>query len=401
MVLSKLLKNDSAFAFFASALSKTIVTAYLFYQSFYLNKIDFGNLSYFRSISMSAIFLGAFGLGPTIIYYFSNKEKEYYSLLLSLIRVFPLISFLVVFIYVRNVFDFDILNFWNFAIASLALFTSLNLNLQSLYYAEYKHKKFSLYSIIGSAVLIVIGLPLTYSIGLKGAFLGFLISQMLTTIFLGKTILFSKFKIEFDQKFIEVFKFAIPITLSALFVYPTFFLLKSIIKNNSGIEFVGSFEIADQMRMILMFVPSTIGLILFPKMYALTKEQTFNLLKKVFFISLSFVVLSSTFLLLLKDFIIEEVLFKYKDSFYPILYMNFSILFSSLSVFLGNIFIKKKLVWLSFMSNFTWATITVLSGLVLLKSFEPVEATSLGILLGYFSLLIFQLVYIKFLKIEL
>jgi O-antigen/teichoic acid export membrane protein len=400
-MLSKLLKNDSAFAFLASVLSKTIVTAYLFYQSFYLNKIDFGNLSYFRSISMSAIFLGAFGLGPTIIYYFSNKEKDYYPLLLSLIRVFPLISFLVVFIYVKNVFDFDVFNFWNFTIASLALFTSFNLNLQSLYYSEFKHKKFSLYSIIGSLALIIIGLPLTYSIGLKGAFLGFLISQMLTSICLGKTVLFSQFKIEFDQKLLEVFKFAIPIALSALFVYPTFFLLKSIIKNNSGIEFVGSFEIADQMRMILMFVPSTIGLILFPKMYALTKEQTFNLLKKVLVISLSFVVLSSTFLLLFRDFIIEEILYKYKDSFYPILYMNFSILFSSLSVFLGNVFIKKKLVWLSFMSNFSWATITILSGLILLKSFEPVAATSLGILLGYFSLLLFQLVYIKFLKIEL
>lgn len=401
MNLNKLLKNDSAFAFLASALSKTIVTVYLFYQSFYLNKVDFGNLSYFRSISMSAIFLGAFGLGPTIIFYFSNKKKEYYPLLLSLIRVFPLISFLVVFIYVKLVFNFDVLNFWNFVVAFLALFTSLNLNLQSLYYAEFKHKQFSIYSILGSLALIVIGLPLTYCLGLKGAFLGFLISQILTCIGLGRSILFSAIIIKYDFRLKEVFKFAIPIALSALFVYPTFFLLKSIIKNNSGIEFVGSFEIADQMRMILMFVPSTIGLILFPKMYALTKEQTFNLLKKVFLISLGFVVLSSAFLLFFKDFIIENVLYKYKDSFYPILYMNFSILFSSLSVFLGNIFIKKKLVWLSFMSNFTWATITVLSGFVLLKNFDPVTATSLGILLGYFSLLLFQLIYIKFLKIEL
>jgi O-antigen/teichoic acid export membrane protein len=400
-MILKYLKRDSSIAFIASAFSKTIVTAYLFYQSYYLDKVDFGNLAYYRSISMSAIFIGVFGLGSTIIYYYSKKKIEYYGLLLTLMRIFPLVSFLVVFTYVKVAYELDLWNFWSFVIGFLALFTSLNLNLQSLYYAKLQHKEYSMYSILGSLSLILIGLPLSLYFGLKGAFLGFLCSQIITTIGLGRKILWSKMIFKMDKQLIEILKFASPIALSALFVYPTFFLLKSIIKNNSGIEFVGSFEIADQIRMILMFVPATIGLIVFPKMYDLSKKETLKLLRKVILLSFGFVALSTIGLFLFKDLITEVILYKYKDSFYPILFMNFSILFSSLSVFLGNIFIKRKLVWLSFLSNFIWAVITVSSGFILLKFYEPVAATSLGILFGYFSLLMFQVIYIKNSKIQI
>lgn len=400
-MILKYFKRDSSIAFIASAFSKTIVTVYLFYQSYYLDKVDFGNLAYYRSISMSAIFIGSFGLGSTIIYYYSKKKIEYYGLLITLMRIFPLVSFLVVFTYVKIAYELDLWNFWSFVIGFLALFTSLNLNLQSLYYAKLQHKEYSMYSILGSLSLILIGLPLTLYFGLKGAFLGFLCSQIITTIGLGRKILWSKMIFKIDKQLIEILKFASPIALSALFVYPTFFLLKSIIKNNSGIEFVGSFEIADQVRIILMFVPTTIGLIVFPKMYDLSQKETLKLLRKVILLSFGFVALSTIGLFLFKDLITEVILYKYKDSFYPILFMNFSILFSSLSVFLGNIFIKRKLVWLSFLSNFIWAVITVSSGFILLKFYKPVAATSLGILFGYFSLLMFQVIYIKNSKIKI
>ncbi len=291
----------------------------------------------------------------------------------------------------------------------LLIFGSINsIQLGSLY--GFKDFKSAAINQISSAFiefpLVLLGL---YFYGLVGAFLGsgtsaainvFLNKMTLNNVYLKYGI--HKKSIVFKKNFYKILQFTIPAAFSSFLVVPIFWYLRSTILRNAGFKELALFEIADQWRMLILFVPLNLSRVLLPYLSSLEGEKNLTKSRQVFKYMVVINAVTSFFIALIVFVFANKILNLYGPNYNdirPIIILAVSTIFSSAADVIGQRIVSKSQTWTGMIFNCLWAVNVLLLNKVLIDHFSAPISVSCAILASYFLHAILQIIYtLKFQK---
>ena len=173
-------------------------------------------------------------------------------------------------------------------------------------------------------------------------------------------------------------------------VTPALFVIRSILIRHNSYSELATFEVADQWKVILLFIPSTISQIVLPILSSIKKEQTF---KKTVRMNIYIAAIVSGILALLtivfSNFIISFYGADYTNT-YPLILLTLSTIFSSISNVIEMSIYSKDKMWISFTMSIIWAIILI----VLSIYFENIGLASTGLALSVFLSYVIKSIYI-------
>lgn len=374
-----------------------------------LGKELFGELGMVRTTIGMFIVLGAAGIGVTATRYISlyrDKEKSHAASIYKLSTYFSWIVGLfisaLVFYFSRTISTTS-LNTpdlkYAVELGSIMLLLSIVNGAENGTLVGFEDfRSIATNTFIGSlaeSTLMIIG---AYYYKLEGAILGFG-AGILVLYLLNKFASRKNFKrqdiIIKDQKILAtdwklIYRYSIPATLSALTVTPALFVIRSILIRHNSYSELATFEVADQWKVILLFIPSTISQIVLPILSSIKKEQTF---KKTVRMNIYIAAMVSGILALLtivfSNFIISFYGADYTNT-YPLILLSLSTIFSCISNVIEMSIYSKDKMWISFTMSIIWAIILI----VLSIYFENLGLASTGLALSVFLSYVIKSIYI-------
>tara|TARA_R110002050_G_scaffold276107_1_gene421290 strand:- start:13115 stop:14455 length:1341 start_codon:yes stop_codon:yes gene_type:complete len=288
--------------------------------------------------------------------------------------------------------------------AVMLFFSSLNaVQLGTLYgFSDYKQIAInSLISAICEILFLSIG---AYYYGVKGAILGsgfsFIIFYFLNYFSLKKHYRIHNFTFKRHLKLSDfdiIWQFAIPAALSSFLVVPSLWFIKSILVRKSGFSELSIFDIAEQWRMLILFIPYSVGRIVLP--FLSKFEGVGNINKQVSTIKKMIIlnVLITIALTLLIFCFSEYIMNFYGQDFVnelPLILMSISTIFSSVANVVGQVIASKSKMWIGFVFNLFWSIVLIVSSTYFLNLGYGATALASAILLSYFLHSIIQVFYV-------
>src|SRR5690606_21167206 len=261
----------------------------------------------------------------------------------------------------------------------------------------------SLYASICEITLITLG---AYHYGVEGAVIGIGISFLFYYIINNYSIRkhYKTYDLSFSNKpeisdFRIIWEFAIPAALSSFLVVPVLWYIKTLLVRDSGFGEVALFDIADQWRMLILFIPLSIGRIILPFLAKyegnseVTKQRV--VIKKMILINVVITGLISILIWVLAPYVLGLYGGGY-DNTMPLIIMSISTVFSSVANVVGQAIASKSKMWIGFGFNLFWAAILILSTIELLNLSLGANALAYAMLISYLFHSIAQYLYLKY-----
>lgn len=333
----------------------------------------YGQLGILRSTLNFFVVFAGFGLGNTASKYISlYKNTDLWEARrifdISLLFNFFLASVLslAVFVFAKEI------SIWSFNDATLSgelrisafllFFATMNGVLSGSLAGFQEFKKIAkntflsaiiqtLFSIIGGCFFGVSGALIGFGLGYFFLFIAHKIAIDKCWNGERRTVHFKDF-LETDKTFL--WSFSLPTAFSSFIVMPVFWWGKTFLIKNANFEEMAAFDVADQWRLIILFVPTALMQIVLP---ALTLSKKEEFIKKISFnIKLNLI---CTLLVMLPVIIFSKnILSLYGKEYVKVelfIVLILSALFSSVSSVMGLALASKGKMWIGFLFNLFWA----------------------------------------------
>lgn len=414
---SKEFLSGSVWILFGTSFSKLIILLSGIIVANILGKIGYGELGMIRSSINMFIVVASVGLGTTgtkyIAQYLENDRNKVEKSI-QVIRIFSVGSallasgLLVIFSeYIATVMlEAPHLTRVTQLGGIMLLFSSLNASQSGILYGFRDYRAVavnSLFSSLFEITLITLG---AYYYGVEGAVIGIGISFLLYYIINNYSIRkhYKNYSLNFSANpeigdFKLIWEFAIPAALSSFLVVPVLWYIKTLLVRDSGFGEVALFDIADQWRMLILFIPLSVGRIILPFLakYEGKNESVKqrNLVKKMIIANVLITGFISLIVFLLGPYILRLYGNEY-NNIVPLVVMSFSTIFSSIANVVGQAIASKSKMWIGFGFNLFWAAILILSTIELLNLSLGANALAYAMLISYLFHSIAQYFYLKY-----
>jgi O-antigen/teichoic acid export membrane protein len=209
-----------------------------------------------------------------------------------------------------------------------------------------------------------------------------------------------QFNLNFNLKIIDkeslfiLLNYTIPTALSSFVVVPTFWFLKSLIVKFDGFEKMAEFEVADQWRLFLLFIPITISQFLLPLVSGMLDKKSD--VKIIFSYTLAINFIATFFLFIVMYYIGKPLLLLYGENYSTGLFtiLCFSTIFSALSNVLGQYLGSVSKMWVGLVFNLFWAVLVIFLTLTLSASNSYSYSSAYSILIASSILAFLQMGYV-------
>jgi PST family polysaccharide transporter len=279
---------------------------------------------------------------------------------------------------------------------------SLNLVLLNILNGLRQIKRFVLINLIGNIFSLFITLLLFYFYELEGVLLGFCINQsiaILPTLFFVhkdwwmKLNFLAKIRWAISQK---LFRFSVMALASALTVPITFFLIRTLINNELGVEKAGLWESLVRLSSVfLMILGASYSTYLLPTFSSLNKNDLQKELVKVYKIVVPVSIIGIASIFLMRTIIIKIL---YSDEFLPIKDLLFYQLLGdgikAISLVTGYLIIAKSMTKAYVINEMIQITVYLLIAYFLLKE-HGLKGVAIAHLVTALSCFIFQLILFR------
>lgn len=408
--------NGAFWSILGSVISQGLILFASIFIARILGKSTYGEFSIIRStLSMFAVF-GGLGIGMTATKYvaeFKSKDKQKAGRIIglsSLISIFVgfiiaiSILFLSPFISEKTINAPHLTN--ELRISSfILLFITINGSQTGILAGYESFKSIARISLISGIITFPVQIVFTLLFGLTGAIWGYGFNYIILWFLNYRAVrsVSRKYKIKIDyknswQEHQVLINFSLPTVLSGLLVSPVMWISNAILVNQpKGYEELAIFDIGNQWRNIILFIPAALGKIVLPLFSSSNNEiNKFNIILKIniilnFIISLFFAVIISLFSSL--------IITAYGNDFYNgqsvIIILALSSVLISVNNVIGQSIAGIGKMWIGLFFNFIWAIFLI--GFQLL--FQSYNMGAIGMSLAYFIsylvLTFIQYFYIK------
>lgn len=415
--LNKKIFEHSFWILSGNIVSKFILLIATILMARYLDKDEYGQFGIIKStILMFSMFAGL-ELGMTATKYISQyrlSDKKKVERIVGLSNLFAIIISLLVSLLVY-IFSKEIavqINspslYAEIRISSFILFfSSLNGIQNGILAGMEKFKELSINNaiagVLSSAALVITSKYFGLDAVVIAFGSNFLILFILNFIAL-KKYFYSEFDIKLSNKEnfgeLEVlWKFSLPAILAGLMVGPvTWFCNYLLINQSRGYEQMANFDIANQWRNTILFIPAALAQIALPLLSSSVsnKKEYRNIFNKNLKINIYIGLLLVTIFILFSPLIIYFYGNKYQDALIPIIVMFITTGFITVNNVIGQAIASQGKMWLGFYVNLIWAIVLIISCYILVVEYQ-LGATGICIayLISYILHTLIQFIYIK------
>ena len=414
--IAQRLANGAFWSLTGTAVSKLIVLISGIICAHILGKAEYGELGMVRSTINLFIAIGGAGLGATATKYISEfrfsdrfRITSIYLITNCFAVLFGALVCLLFFVS-SDYLSANYLHAQNLSLSikvgSLLLFVSILDSAQNGTLMGFEDfKSIALNTFMGSifeSLFMILG---AYYCGVMGAILGFGVGYVV--IFIAN---FYSIKKNFNILNLSVsltsinyndlrllYKYSLPAALAGILVGPVFWVVRSMLVRHDGFEELAVYEVADQWKIMLLFIPGTLSQIVLPILSSLssTESKTFwNVLKINMFLNGGIATLMAIIICLISPFILY--LYGYSDdSLMPLIFLSLSTIFTALASVVGASISSKGQMWIGFGFNFVWAIMVVFFSYIFVNQGMKATGIALAILVAYFFHTLFQAIYVK------
>ncbi len=262
----------------------------------------------------------------------------------------------------------------------------------------------NLYSSICKGGTSVLG---AYFYGVDGAILGlglgFSLQCFMNHFFIRKEL--QKEQIHLSIKYLKLedfqifYKFGVPLALASILYGPIFWYIKEMLVKTNGYETLAIYEVADQWRLIILFVPLTISQIVLPILSSVLNqgEKTYwKVLKLNLGINMLVSFLISLVVCLFSGLIMSFYGKEFNDH-WTISLLALSTIFGSASHILGLAIAARDKAWTHFFFSLLFASLLLgLSRLFIVELLWSSVGLASACLLAYIIYSIIQYIYLYF-----
>ena len=215
---------------------------------------------------------------------------------------------------------------------------------------------------------------------------------------------YSDFKVNiFSKENLEelevLWKFSLPAILAGLMVGPVTWVCNYLLVNQvNGYNQMANFDIANQWRNTILFIPSALAQIVLPMLSSSIENKSdyyeifYKNLKLNFYLGLLLVIFFS----LISPIIVKFYGSEYSDALYPLILMFVTAFFITINNVIGQAIASQGKMWFGFQLNLVWAFfIIVLSYIFIVYQGLGAIGLSLAYLLSYLIHTIIQYFFAK------
>lgn len=402
-----------------TALAKGILLISSIFLAHILGVKYYGELGLVRSTINMFVCFGTVGMGVTASKYISQylkTDKNYVGKIISITGTFATISGFIISIlifsfssliagYTSTDTELDLeIKIGTIILLATVINGAINGILSG--FEDFKHIAINTFiSSIIESILIILGAFLYSVIGaLIGYGLGTLSLLLLNIYSSHKNMIKNNINTNYrDLKladFSVIYKFSIPAAISSFLVAPTFWVIRTMVVKYDGMSSLGVYEMADQWKIIILFIPSALSNIILPILSSKNNINEKNDYVKALKYNLSINIIVTLIFAILISFASSSITKFYGPGFennIPIILLSFSTCFSSIASVFGIAIISKGKVWIGLTYNILWALYFILFSYYALNNGYGINGVALALLLSYFIHSIVQAIYIKYL----
>ncbi len=269
-------------------------------------------------------------------------------------------------------------------------------------FEDFKSK--SIATFIGGVLQAMALLVGAYFWGLNGAIvgygLGFAIISVLYRYFISKNMRAHSIKLDWRKvkrsDFSLLYRFVIPAALSSIVVVPTFFVIRVLLKDFMSFGTMADYDVGEQWRVMILFVPSSVSHIVLPILASINKEQ--NKFWKVTHASLAIngavTLLIAAVVIALSGWIITFYGKAYNNP-WPLVFLSASCVFAAMAEVVGKSIASLARIWAIMLMNLLWSSIAIGLTYVFLRMGMGTTAPALAILISYIVHLVVQYLYLR------
>jgi O-antigen/teichoic acid export membrane protein len=379
----------------------------------------YGETGIIRStVNMFTAFAGM-GLGLTATKYIAEHKKDNIQKVLKIITLSNFIAFLsgLLFCVLIIVFSSEIAIQISaphlqkeIKIGALMLFfNSLN-GVQAGILAGFENfKSIAKNNVWAGIISFFVQIIATYIWGLTGAIIGFgtnfFILWALNKYSISKIIGSKKINIWDKSILTEInilWKFSLPAVLSGIMVGPITWVCNTILVNQAGgYTQMALFDIANQWRMTILFIPGALSQIILPMLSSSLKNK--DNYKNILLKNLKLNALISVLMFLLIAIISPLISRFYGNGFQnisaPLLIMTFTTLLVAINNVVGQAIASQGKMWMGFLLNTLWAIILVIGAYITIHIYElGAIGLSISFLCSYIVHMLSQTIYLRLSK---
>ncbi|KIC01413.1 hypothetical protein OA88_14090 [Flavobacterium sp. JRM] len=378
-----------------------------------LNQVEYGQLGILRSTLNFFVVFAGFGLGNTTSKYIALNKKDNISEARRIFDISLIFNFILAIIIALMVFVFaKQITIWSFN--DVTLYKQLRVSSFLLFFAtmngvftgslagfqDFKTiAKNAFYSTCVQSVLSLIG---AYYFGVTGSLIGFGLGYVYLYILnkraIDKCFGLQKRMVSFQNYFSEkksfLWSFSLPAAFSSFLVTPVFWWAKSFMIRSTSFKEMAFFDVADQWRLVILFVPSALMQIVLPALTMSNKEDFKKTLQFNIKINLFFTLISIVPLILISKYILSLYGKDYVNTELFIVLIS-SALFSSFCSVIGLAIASKGKMWHGFMFNLFWAVYFIFFTIYFINNGYGATGLAYAITLSYLLHGTIQFIYFK------
>lgn len=411
--------NGASWLVIGLAISKVLVLLGGILCAHILGKEQYGQFGMVKSTIGMFLVIGGAGLGVTatkFIAEFRDRDKSHVSSVYILSTLFSLfLAFLIavlVFLF-SNEISIQFLHTANLVSALkmgalILLFTIINVVQSGVLSGFEDFKTISINTLIGSLVEAAGMVAGAHFYGINGAVIGygigFVLIALLNHISIQRIFRFREISTSLSlvrREDIKIlYNFTLPAAVSTLLAGPTFWVIRTIIVKYCDYGELAIYDVGDQWKIFILFVPSTLTQILLPILSSINKDDS-NKFWKVLNVNL-LINTSAAFAIAVVVCLVSNVIMgmygKGFDDPVPLMLLAFSTVFTSTSVVLGNSITSIGKIWVLCAFNIIWSGVAILLSYVFVRCGLKSSGVALALLIAYIENTIVQYIYLKYVK---
>lgn len=270
-------------------------------------------------------------------------------------------------------------------------------------FEDFKHRAINLF--IGDFLQAVAMMVGAYYFGLMGTVLGYGVGLVAVVALNWRSIRLNFRKINVSPHFYKIFfkdfrllySFSLPAAISSMLAGPVYWLIRAMIVRYNGFGEVALYDVADQWRQLILFVPASVSQILLPILSSLETNES-NQFLKVLKVNLTLNASLATVMALLVSVLSGVIIAFYGQGFtnnWPIIVLSVSCIFNSISNLLGISITSKGKMWTWCGFNVLWGTVALGLSWLALRLQYAATGIAAAICISYFCHALWQWIYVK------
>jgi O-antigen/teichoic acid export membrane protein len=271
-------------------------------------------------------------------------------------------------------------------------------------FEDFKNK--SINTVIGYVIQSAAMIVGAYYWGIIGATVGYGIG-FVSIMILNKHSIdlnFRKIGVKHNLSLVKIadfkilFTYSLPAAISSILAAPTYWIIRTILVRHTSFSELAVYDVADQWRMFVLFIPSTLCTIALPIMSSISNDnvrQFKKILNSNVLINMGIAMLAAVVLSLFSSIILSFYGKGYTDNM-PFIIMAISSIFTSVSTMLGVSISSKAKMWTWCGFNILWGAIAIGSSYYFISVMRlGATGAAFGILISFIIHAIVQYLYIQ------